>query len=138
MAHKIRILLIDDDEAFCSLIKEYFHSQAGYKVLVAKRGNIGAHIAAMQWHKPDIILLDIMMPGIDGFEVLRRIREDKATMYIPVIMVTGRGELSARIKAEGLYCTDYIVKPFDLNELKARVDTLLENRGLKPKDQTLQ
>lgn len=126
MGHKIRILLIDDDEDFCSLIKEYFHSQTDYKVLVAKRGNIGAHIAAMQWHKPDIILLDIMMPGIDGFEVLRRIRQDKATMYIPVIMVTGKSELSARIKAEGLYCTDYIVKPFDLNELKAKVEALLK------------
>jgi two-component system alkaline phosphatase synthesis response regulator PhoP len=126
MAHKIKILLIDDDEDFCRLIKEYFHSQTTYTVLVAKSGNIGTHLAAMRWHKPDIILLDIMMPGIDGFEVLRRIRQDKATMYIPVIMVTGRGELSAKIKAEGLYCTDYIVKPFDLNELKAKVEALLK------------
>ena len=126
MEHKVKILLIDDDENFCRLMKEYFHSQTTYTVLVAKSGNIGTHLATMRWHKPDIILLDIMMPGIDGFEVLRRIREDKATTYTPVIMVTGRGELSAKIKAEGLYCTDYIVKPFDLNDLLAKVDALLK------------
>jgi len=82
---------------------------------VANRGGIGTFLAKLRWHKPHIVLLDIRMPGIDGFEVLRRIREDKATMYIPIIMVIGVGELSAKIKAEGLYCTDYIVKPFDLD-----------------------
>ena len=82
---------------------------------MANRGGIGTFLAKLRWHKPHIVLLDIRMPGIDGFEVLRRIREDKATMYIPIIMVIGVGELSAKIKAEGLYCTDYIVKPFDLD-----------------------
>ena len=130
MADKIKVLLIDEDENFCRLIKQFFQAQGGYKVLVAKGGGMGTFLTKMRWHKPHIVLLDIRMPGIDGFEVLRRIRQDKATMYLPVIMVTGVGELSAKIKAEGLYCTDYIVKPFDLNGLLAKVNALLKQRGI--------
>ncbi|MCX5704463.1 MAG: response regulator transcription factor [Candidatus Omnitrophica bacterium] len=126
MEDKIKIPLIDDDENFCRLIKQFFQAQGGYKVLVANRGGIGTFLSKMRWHKPHIVLLDIKMPGLDGFEVLQKIRQEKTTMYMPVIMVTGVGELSAKIKAEGLYCTDYIVKPFDLNDLKAKVDALLK------------
>jgi DNA-binding response OmpR family regulator len=127
---KIKVLLIDDDEKFCRLIKDYFHLQGNYRVLVASSGSIGTYLSRLSWHRPKVILLDIMMPGIDGFEVLRRIRNTKATMYTPVIMVTAVSELSAKIKAEGLYCDDYVVKPVNLKELKEKIESLLAKKGI--------
>jgi len=128
---KIKVLVIDDEPEICALIK-YFLTQSGnYKVLIAKGGSIGAFLASLSWHKPDLIILDIMMPGIDGFEALRRIKEDKKTMYIPVIMLTARNDPASKVKAEGLYCDDYIVKPVELAVLKSRIEEVLRRHGRK-------
>ncbi|MBI4982969.1 MAG: response regulator [Candidatus Omnitrophica bacterium] len=125
----IKILVIDDDAQICELVKEGL-SQWGYKVLTAKAGNIGIWIADCKWHKPDLIILDLMMQGIDGFEVLRRLREDKLTAYMPVIIMTGKTDYASQLKAEGLYCDDYIVKPVSLEVLRSRIEQVLKKRGI--------
>lgn len=127
---KIKILMIDDDKEICDLIKQYFQMTGKYKVLVASEGNIGMRLAFLQWHKPHIVILDLNMPGIDGFEVLRRLRTDKETSYIPVVILTGRQDYASQIKAEGLYCDDYIVKPVELKVLQSRIEEVLKKRGI--------
>ena len=129
----IKILIIDDNKDLCRLIKYFFHSLGNYKVLIAEGGDIGSWLASCRWHKPDIILLDIRMPRIDGFEVLRRLRKGKNTMLTPVIMLTALGDPASRVKAEGLYCDDYIVKPADPATLKSKVESVLAQRGIIPR-----
>ena len=116
---KLKILLIDDDKDFCKVIKEVLSRTGKYKILVATGGEVGSILARCRWHKPHLILLDIMMSGLDGFELLKRFKKDKRTLYIPVIIVTGRTDLESKIRAEGLYCEDYLVKPFDSELLKS-------------------
>jgi len=128
----IKVLIIDDDPMICEVIKKGLQVLGGYKVLTASGGNIGGWLAACKWHRPDIVLLDIMMKGIDGFEVLRKLREEKTTAYIPVIMLTGRGDVSSKIKAEGLYCDDYLVKPVELKVIKEKIEEILTKRGRIP------
>ncbi len=100
-------------------------------MLVAPEGKTGGWLASCRWHRPDLILLDIMMPGINGFELLRKLKEDKKTMYIPVIMCTALGDMTSKIKAEGLYCDDYIVKPVDIEVVKSKIEGVLAKRGIK-------
>lgn len=83
-------------------------------------------------HRPDLILLDIMMPGIDGYEVLRRLKEDRKTMYIPVVMLTARADYTSKIRAEGFYCDDYITKPVTTEALKSKIESVLAKRGIYP------
>jgi len=127
---KIKILMVDDDKEICDLIKQYFQMTGKYKVLVASEGNIGMRLAFCHWHKPHIVILDLNMPGIDGFEVLRRLRTDKETSYTPVVILTGRQDYASQIKAEGLYCDDYIVKPIELKVLQSRIEEVLKKRGI--------
>lgn len=127
---KIKLLVIDDDEQICALIKDYLQSTGNYRVLTAKGANMGSWFAACQWHRPDVITLDIMMPGVDGIELLRRLKGDKKTMYIPVIMFTGKTDMATKVKAEGLYCDDYLMKPIELKVLKEHIEAVLKKRGL--------
>jgi DNA-binding response OmpR family regulator len=103
-------------------------------VLVARKGTIGLLLATSRWHKPNLVLLDLMMEGIDGFEVLRRLKKNRLTMYLPVIIVTAKLDYESQIKAEGLYCDDYIVKPVDLDTLVCRIQAVLKKRGLLTQD----
>ena len=75
--------------------------------------------------KPDIILLDIMMPGIEGFEVLEKLKKNKKTLHIPVIMLTAKSEDESKVKAAGLYCHDYIVKPVEFEVLISKIEKAL-------------
>ena len=110
---KKKILLVDDEQGFVDTVKQYLESRK-YNVIVA---NNGKEALEKVEENPDLILLDIIMPGIDGFEVLRRLRNNLRTRYIPVIMLTARGESKAILKAQDLGTTDYIIKPFSLKEL---------------------
>jgi len=110
---KKKILLVDDEQGFVDTVKQYLESRK-YNVIVA---NDGKEALEKVEENPDLILLDIIMPGIDGFEVLRRLRNNLRTRYIPVIMLTARGESKAILKAQDLGTTDYIIKPFSLKEL---------------------
>ncbi|MBI5801536.1 MAG: response regulator transcription factor [Verrucomicrobia bacterium] len=110
-----RILLIDDDRKLCRLIKDYL-DPLGYSVHAAHTGPEGAERAvAESWHA---VILDLMLPGCDGFEVLRRIRTHSA---VPVLMLTARGEEPDRIIGLELGADDYLPKTFSTRELLARL-----------------
>ncbi|RCX21485.1 DNA-binding response OmpR family regulator [Fontibacillus phaseoli] len=118
-----KILLVDDEKGIVTLMKHYFE-MSGYLVYTAFNGNEALQKAA---HNPDIILLDINMPDIDGLTVCQRIREH---ISCPILFLTARIETSDKINGFRAGADDYIVKPFDLDELGARVAAHLrrENR----------
>ncbi len=123
---KAKILAIDDEEDFCFFVKRNLE-RLGSEVITATGGEEGFKLARK--HKPDLILLDIMMPGIDGFEVLKKLKEDTETIAIPIIMLTGKDDDDSKIKAAGLYDEDYIVKPVEVDALRSRIEEALTRRG---------
>ena len=127
---KLRILMIDDDPDLCQLIKLNLELDCRYKVLIAHGGNIGTWLASCEWHRPSLILLDIKMPGIDGFQVLEKIRSLPHTSYIPVVIYTAFDDLAFKIKAEGLYCDGCVLKSESTEVLKSKIEEVLKNRGL--------
>lgn len=110
-----KILIIEDDQSIAQLQKDYLEI-SGYEVTVAGSGPEG--LRSMEKAEYDLVLLDIMLPGMDGFEVLRNIREQD---LLPVLLVSARGEELYKIKGLGLGADDYITKPFSSGELVARV-----------------
>lgn len=117
-----RILVVDDDPTALRLIG-YSLQQEGYDVLTAANGLDGL-AQARQLH-PDLIILDIMMPDLDGFEVCRRLRADPATRRLPVLMLTAKGQVADKVAGFRAGADDYLVKPADPGELVARVAALL-------------
>ncbi|MBN1777456.1 MAG: response regulator transcription factor [Clostridiales bacterium] len=113
------ILLVDDDQNVSHLIRLYLEKE-GYQVYEASRGDDG--IAAFKQHSPSLVLLDIMLPGIDGLDVLREIRK---TSKVPVIMLTAKDETFDKVLGLELGADDYITKPFKNKELVARVKAVL-------------
>lgn len=97
-----------------------------YSVEVATDGKSG--ISAAMRHKPDIILLDIIMPGMGGFDVLRELKAKEETMSIPVVMLTAVGSVEAKEKALGLFDEDYIVKPVMISDLDAKIKSILARK----------
>lgn len=118
-----KILIIDDEEDFCYFAKKNLEAISNYEIIVANKGKKGIQIARKE--KPDLILLDIMMPGIDGFEVLKRLKANEKTQSISVIMLTAKDEDESKIKASGLYCEDYLVKPVEKLVLRAKIQKVL-------------
>jgi two-component system phosphate regulon response regulator PhoB len=116
------ILVIDDEPELVKLL-DYNLSKAGYLVISAKDGEAG--LAAARKHAPDAIILDIMMPGLDGWEVCKRLRQDPATAAMPLLMLTAKGEEGDRVLGLELGADDYLTKPFGVRELVARVKALL-------------
>ncbi|QCX32566.1 response regulator transcription factor [Caloramator sp. E03] len=117
-----KILIIDDESNIVELIK-YNLEMNGYKILYAFDGNEGLKIAKDE--KPDLILLDVMLPGIDGFEMCKLIKKDKEIEQIPIIMLTAKGEEFDKILGLELGADDYITKPFSVRELLARIKAIL-------------
>jgi CheY-like chemotaxis protein len=115
---KQRILLIEDDFDVAEMLMLYFQSQ-GYDIFHAEDGNIGIEKARAAF--PHIILLDVMLPYMDGYEICRRLRQFSLTRYIPIIFLTQRDERADRVKGLELGADDYITKPFDVEELRLRV-----------------
>ena len=118
------LLLIDDDEMITGPLARQF-TQAGYGVLVAHNGRDGLSLALSQ--NPDLVLLDVMMPEIDGWEVCRRLRQHSV---VPILMLTALGEEVDRILGLELGADDYITKPFDIQELRLRVRNALRRAHL--------
>jgi DNA-binding response OmpR family regulator len=112
---KKKILLIDDEREFCELIKTNLQ-RSGYDVTFALRGQEGLQLARKD--RPDMILLDIMMPDMDGFAVLKSLKTDEATVAIPVVMVSARTDDDAKLRSMSLYNEEYITKPVDLAQLR--------------------
>jgi CheY-like chemotaxis protein len=109
-----RILVADDDPVILRLLQVNFNLE-GYEVHTATRGEEALDKA--KEHLPDVILLDVMMPGVDGWEVCRRLKEDEATAAIPVIFLSARAQDQDRRRGYELGVVAYVTKPFDPGEL---------------------
>ena len=123
MQSKPKILVVDDEERNLRLMKAML-IPLGYEVVLARDG-----IEALDQVKkilPDVILLDIMMPKMDGFEVARQLKEDEEAKIIPIVMVTALKEVEDRVKALEVGADDFLTKPVDNTELRARVNSLLK------------
>ena len=117
-----KILVIEDDTFNANLLGNYLTIN-GYRVVQAASGEQGLRMVTGE--HPDVILLDVMMPGLDGFQVCEQIRSDPTTAHIPVLMVTALHETKERIRALEVGADDFLSKPFDVYELAARVKSLL-------------
>ena len=120
---KGRILVVEDDFDISNLLRIYFDSQ-GYEVTIAAKGNDALELCRR--NLPNVIILDIQLPDIDGYEVCRRLRENLRTSHIPILFLTQRDERSDRIAGLELGADDYITKPFDIEELKLRVQNAIK------------
>ena len=116
-------ILVVEDEAALSLLLTYNLESEGYAVSRAERGDEAEIMLAES--VPDLVILDWMLPGVSGFEICRRLRAREATRDLPVIMLTARGEESERVRGLSIGADDYVVKPFSVPELMARVRSLL-------------
>jgi DNA-binding response OmpR family regulator len=119
---KGRILVVEDDFDISNMLRIYFGGQ-GYEVQVAPRG--GDALNATKRQLPNLILLDIMLPDMNGYDVCRELRTTSRTSHIPIIFLTQKDERSDRITGLELGADDYIIKPFDIEELKLRVQNAL-------------
>ncbi len=120
------VLVVDDEEGLRLLLEVAF-SRAGFRVLLADNGAEGERLASA--HQPDVIVSDIMMPPPDGFELRQRLAQDPATAAIPFIFLTARNNAAEKIRALEGGASDYLAKPFDREELIARVRAVLRRQG---------
>ena len=127
----IRVLLVDDDERLHELLSRYL-GEHDCVVVHAPDGARG--LAELSSAQPDLVLLDMMMPGMDGFEVLRRIRQKSS---IPVVMLTAKGDETDRVVGLELGADDYMAKPFEPRELVARIQTVVRRVQDRSKDNVL-
>jgi len=131
MSRVARILVVEDSADISSLIQHYLE-RAGHRVDVLTSGSeVVPHVRA---DAPDLIILDLMLPGLDGLLVCQALRQDVATSRVPIIMLTARSEESDRIRGLELGADDYVTKPFSPKELVARVAALLR-RVERPTDE---
>ena len=126
-----KILVVEDDKDLISLIKFNLKSE-GFNVLLSPNGEDGLFTAKEE--KPDLILLDWMLPILSGIEVLQRLKNNKDTKSIPVIFITAKGEENDKIRGLNSGADDYIVKPFSTKELIARIKANLRRGKLIPDD----
>lgn len=119
------ILIVDDDPGIVSILKEQIH-QAGYEVLAATTGHEAVDLAKK--HLPNLILLDVTMPGMDGLEVKKRLNQDESTEEIPVIFLTANATTEDKVKGLQLKPDDYVTKPFEPSELLARIHSVMSRR----------
>lgn len=124
------LLIIEDDPTLLRGLKDNFIAQ-GYGVRTAGDGQEG--LSAALEEPPALILLDIMLPKVNGYEVCRLIRQQE--LYMPIIMLTAKGQEEDIIRGLELGADDYLTKPFNIRELLARVKAFLRRRGLKPTDE---
>jgi len=118
-------VLIVDDEPNILLSLEFLMQQAGLEVDTADTGE--SALTKIAANPPDLLLLDISLPGISGFDLLERVREQPATRTLPVVMLTAHGREVEKEKGMALGADDYITKPFSTQELVARIEALLGN-----------
>ena len=129
MAEKKTILVVEDEEDILALL-QFNLMKAGYAVECAACGEEALKIISAQL--PDLILLDLMLPGIGGLEICETLRRDEATSEIPIIMLTAKGEESDIIQGLELGADDYITKPFSIKVLLARIQTVLRRQSEDP------
>lgn len=124
-----RVLIVEDEVDIADLIK-FNLQRAGYEVSQAHDGIAGAEMAIRE--RPDLMILDLMLPGRDGYSVIREIRRDARTSHIPVIMLTARAQTEDRIQGLEAGADDYLTKPFSPKELVLRVNAILKRTDAPP------
>jgi len=129
-----RILIIDDDAAISELVKVNLEL-LGHQVSQASDGIKG--LALAQQNRPDMIILDVMMPDLDGFTVCQRLRQNPATHPIPILMLTALGMVKDKVTGFDSGADDYLVKPFEIPELQVRIRALLRRAGSVPESASL-
>src|SRR5215211_455241 len=122
------ILVVDDEPTIAEVVARYL-ARAGYEARTAADGP--SAVAAATSRRPDLVVLDIMLPGLDGLDVMRRLHED-AEGRVPVILLTAKGEESDRLVGLRRGADDYVVKPYSPRELVARVDAVLRRTESSP------
>ncbi|HOK41178.1 MAG TPA: response regulator [bacterium] len=120
-------ILIIDDEKYILLVTKYNLKNAGYDVLIANNGEEGIKIA--QTELPDLILLDLMMPLVDGFQVIRTLRADESTKSIPIIILTARGSVEDKNKVYEYGANDYLLKPFSVQQLLEKIKSFFNQNN---------
>ncbi len=128
MAEKPLVLIVEDDPGTASLLETYFQSQQ-YRTECVRHGEEAEPLALGS--RPDLVLLDIRLPGIDGFEVARRLRANRRTAAVPILMLTDLQDRNDRLKGLEVGVDDYLGKPFDLQELGLRVRNAVERARRK-------
>jgi len=126
MAEKQRVMIVDDDPSIAELISLYLMKEC-YDTLTVEDGEEA--LRQFPVYRPDIILLDLMLPGIDGYQVCRQLRMDSD---VPIIMLSAKGEVFDKVLGLELGADDYIIKPFDSKELVARVKAVLRRYNARP------
>ena len=121
-----RILIVDDDKEIVRVVRAYLE-QAGYRALTAHNGETALHI--IRHDRPDLVVLDLMLPDRDGWDITRIVRGDESLARTPIIMLTARVEDTDKIVGLELGADDYVPKPFNPNELVARVRAVLRRAG---------
>ncbi|MGN0536670.1 MAG: response regulator transcription factor [Acutalibacteraceae bacterium] len=120
-----KILVVDDDINICELLRLYIEKE-GYDVVIANDG--GQAVSKFKEENPDLVLLDIMLPVFDGWQVCREIRK---TSQCPIIMLTAKGEVFDKVLGLELGADDYVVKPFETKEIVARIKAVLRRTGVE-------
>ena len=123
MEKKAYTILVIEDEPDISELIEYNLSQSGYRIIISNNGEKGLEVSRK--HLPDLILLDLMLPGIHGIDVCRVLKNDKETSNISIIMLTALGQEEDIIKGLETGADDYVTKPFSFPVLKARIESVL-------------
>jgi two-component system sensor histidine kinase/response regulator len=127
---KNKILIVDDNEDTVELLKKRFRAE-GYETAEAYDGEEG--LKKVVDYNPDLVVLDVMMPKMDGYEVCQRLKLDENTRYIPVIMLTAKSDVASKVRGLDIGADDYLPKPFDYKELSARVRSLLTIKAAREK-----
>lgn len=123
---QLKVLVVDDEDNIIELIRLGLRYE-GFQVEVASNGEQG--IALAQRIDPDLVILDVMMPGIDGLEVCRRLRSNPTTHDVPILMLTAKDEVGDRILGLQIGADDYLTKPFDFYELLERIKAILRRQN---------
>ena len=126
-----KILVVDDDKNICELLRLYLEKE-GFTPVIANDGE--AALTKYDVEKPDLLILDIMMPKLDGWQVCREIRKKSD---VPIIMLTAKGETFDKVLGLELGADDYVVKPFDAKEIVARIKAVLRRVGGQPTEQAI-
>ncbi len=120
----MKIMVVDDDSNICELLRLYLEKE-GFETVIASDG--AKAVAMFDTEKPDLMLLDVMMPRLDGWQVCREIRKKSSC---PIIMITAKGEVFDRVLGLELGADDYVVKPFETKEVIARIKAVLRRSGI--------
>lgn len=128
MAQVPLLLLVDDDRALCDLLRPFLESY-GYRVMIAYHGRM-----AWQWLQeelPDLVILDVLMPVMDGITFCRQLRRDVHTRTIPVLFLSVQVAIDSKCRAYALQADDYLIKPFEPLELQCKIEAILRRAGLR-------